>query len=74
MRVITIDAPDEGKDAVKWTFKQDEVTRRWYSTYKANEELVEFSFIQTKIELARENNWRVTERTLDNPFSARRML
>lgn len=68
MRVVRIDAPDEGKDAVKWTFKEDEVTRKWYSVYNTNEELVGFSFIQGKIELARENNWRVVEETIDAPF------
>jgi hypothetical protein len=68
MRVVRIDAPDEGKDAVKWTFKEDEVTRKWYSVYNTNEELVGFSFIQGKIELARENNWRVVEETIDAQF------
>ena len=68
MRIVRIDAPDEGKAAIKWTFKQDEVTRRWYSVYNTNEELVGFSFIQGKIELARENNWRVVEETVDAPF------
>jgi hypothetical protein len=68
MRIVRIDAPDEGKDAVKWTFKEDEVTRKWYSVYNTNEELVGFSFIQGKIELARENNWRVVEETIDAQF------
>jgi len=71
MRIITIDAPDEGKDAVKWTFKQDDRTRRWYSTFNKVEELVPFNVIQAKIELARENHWRITERTLDFPFTAK---
>jgi len=71
MRIITIDAPDEGKDAVKWTFKQDDRTRRWYSTFNNVEELVSFSVIQNKIDLARDNNWRITERTLEFPFTAK---
>jgi hypothetical protein len=67
MRIVRIDAPDEGKDAIKWTFKQDETTRKWYNVYNTNEELVGWSFISSKITLARENNWRVVEETLDAP-------
>ena len=68
MRVVRIDAPDEGKAAIKWTFKQDEVTDMWYSVYNTNQEFVGWTFVNSKIELARENNWRVVEETVDAPF------
>ena len=74
MRVVRIDAPDEGKAAIKWTFKQDEVTNRWYSSFNTTQEVVGWSFVNSKIELARENNWRVSEVTLEAPFRGRTII